>query len=134
MSELRLIAPKDARAVALPPRLVPLADVAHLKLALPSADSWIDQVGWVPVSDTELHLAARYFPLAVGYENGNPMLGLLVGSRYINRRLVDAAGAWRGGYRPVALRCFPFRVGGFGGVHVRLLEALAAAAAAQAAP
>ena len=38
-----------------------------------------------------------------------PRLGLIIGQRYLAHALLDAAGTWRGAYRPVGLRCFPFQ-------------------------
>jgi hypothetical protein len=89
-------------------RLVPVREIAHLRLALPTDDRWVSEVEWVPVSPTEIHLACRYYPIAVRFEGPKPSLGLIVDQRYIMHPLLDSAGAWRGAYRPIALRCFPF--------------------------
>ena len=63
----------------------------------------------MPVSATEIHLACRYYPIAVRIEDQKPRLGLIIGQRYLAHALLDAAGTWRGAYRPVGLRCFPFQ-------------------------
>jgi SapC len=89
-------------------RLVPIREIAHLRLALPSDDRWVSEVDWIPVSPTEIHLACRYYPMAVRFEGSKPSLGLIVDQRYIMHPLLNSAGAWRGAYRPIALRCFPF--------------------------
>jgi hypothetical protein len=89
-------------------RLVPVREIAHLQLAMPADERWIENFSWVPVSATELHLACRYYPLAVRLEKQQPRLGLLVHQRYLTRALLDTSGGWRGAYRPIALRCFPF--------------------------
>ncbi|MDB5606036.1 MAG: hypothetical protein JWP25_2936 [Bradyrhizobium sp.] len=89
-------------------RLVPVREIAHLQLAMPADNRWIENFSWVPVSPTELHLACRYYPVAVRLEKQQPRLGLLVHQRYLTRALLDASGRWRGAYRPIALRCFPF--------------------------
>jgi hypothetical protein len=89
-------------------RLVPVREIAHLRLAPPQHDRWIDELTWIPVSPTEIHLASRYYPLAVRIEDHKPQLGLIVGQRYLANALLDPAGKWRGAYRPVGLRCFPF--------------------------
>jgi SapC len=89
-------------------RLVPVREIAHLRLALPQHDRWIEELTWIPASTTEIHLASRYFPIAVRIEDQRPQLGLIVGQRYLVHPLLDPAGAWRGAYRPVGLRCFPF--------------------------
>jgi hypothetical protein len=89
-------------------RLVPVREIAHLRLALPPHDRWIDELTWIPTSATEIHLASRYYPIAVRIEDQKPQLGLIVGQRYLVHTLLDPAGIWRGAYRPVGLRCFPF--------------------------
>lgn len=89
-------------------RLVPVREIAHLRLALPQHDRWIEQLSWIPASPTEIHLASRFYPIAVRMEDQQPRLGLIVGQRYLAHALLDSAGKWRGAYRPVGLRCFPF--------------------------
>jgi SapC protein len=90
-------------------RLVPVREIPHLQLALPDHDRWIGDLNWVPVSATEIHLACRYYPIAVRFEEQRPQLGLIVDQRYLAAPLLDSAGTWRGAYRPVGLRCFPFQ-------------------------
>jgi hypothetical protein len=89
-------------------RLVPVREIAHLRLALPQHDRWIDELTWIPASATEIHLAARYYPIAIRIEDQKPRLGLIIGRRYLAHALLDPSGTWRGAYRPVGLRCFPF--------------------------
>jgi hypothetical protein len=89
-------------------RSVPIREVAHLRLALPADDRWIEYLRWVPVSSSEIHLASRYFPIAMRAGKQRPQLGLLLHPRYLTSAMLDASGNWRGAYRPIALRCFPF--------------------------
>jgi hypothetical protein len=89
-------------------RLVPVREIAHLRLALPQHDRWIGDLTWIPASATEIHLASRYYPIAVRIEDQKPRLGLIVAQRYLAHALLDPAGTWRGAYRPAGLRCFPF--------------------------
>jgi SapC protein len=89
-------------------RLVPVREIAHRRLALPADDRWVDDLTWIPVSATEIHLASRYYPLAIRFDARKPLLGLIVDQRYIMHPLLDPAGRWRGAYRPIGLRCFPF--------------------------
>jgi hypothetical protein len=89
-------------------RPVPVREIAHLHLAMPADDRWVGDLTWVPVSATELHLACRYYPIAVRLEEKQPKLGLLVHQRYLTHTLLGSSGKWRGAYRPIALRCFPF--------------------------
>jgi SapC len=93
---------------------IPLRKVTHLKLVLPVNEGWVGNQLWVPVSHTELHLACLYFPIAVCFDDRRPCLGLLLGERYLKRPAVDASGKWQGGYKPIALRCFPFQAGEIG--------------------
>ena len=95
-------------------RQVTLREISHLRLAMPADDRWVEQLNWIPVSSSEYHLACRYFPLAMRMDDRRPELGLLVHPRYLNDPLLDPSGKWRGVYRPIALRCFPFEAGGPG--------------------
>jgi hypothetical protein len=95
-------------------RLVPVREIAHLRLVLPQHDRWIDELTWIPASPSEIHLASRYYPIAVRIEDQKPQLGLIVGRRYLAHGLLDPAGKWRGAYRPVRLRCFPFETSEIG--------------------
>ncbi|HJP67421.1 MAG TPA: SapC family protein, partial [Sphingomicrobium sp.] len=92
-------------------RHVSLREISHLCLAMPKDDCWVEKLNWIPVSASEYHLACRYFPFAMRLEDQHPELGLLVHPRYINNPLLDASGKWRGVYRPIGLRCFPFEAG-----------------------
>jgi SapC len=106
-------------------RLVPVREVSQLRLVPPRDDCWVDDLGWIPVSATEIHLACRYYPIAVRFDGPTPRLGLIVGGRYLAHKLVDSAGAWRGAYRPIGLRCFPFSAPQLGGdpLHDILVDA-----------
>lgn len=95
-------------------RQVAIREVSHLRLSMPPGDSWTEQLSWIPVSFTEYHLACRHFPFAMRVENQRPELGLLVHPRYLVNPLLDASGKWRGVYRPIGLRCFPFEPNGDG--------------------
>jgi len=89
-------------------RCVPIRELTHRRLEMPANDSWIEDLGWVPVSASELHLACRYYPLAMRVEKQRQQLGLLLNSRYLMKAPLDPAGKWCGAYRPIALRCYPF--------------------------
>jgi hypothetical protein len=93
-------------------RIVPVRDVAHLRLALPADDRWVGELGWIPVSATEIHLACRYYPIAIRFGGPKPVLGLIVDRDYLAQPLLDSNGVWRGAYRPIGLRCFPFAAPG----------------------
>jgi hypothetical protein len=76
---------------------------------MPEEDRWIDDFTWIPVSLSELHLACRYYPVAACSGQQTLRLGLLVDQSYLADRLLSSSGRWRGAYRPIALRCFPFQ-------------------------
>lgn len=90
-------------------RPVAVGEIGQLRLALPEDDRWIDEFTWIPVSLSELHLACRYYPVAACSGHGTLRLGLLVDQSYLRDRLLSSSGRWRGAYRPIALRCFPFQ-------------------------
>jgi hypothetical protein len=90
-------------------RTVPIREIAHLRLSMPADERWIEEFHWVPVSTSEVHLASRYFPIAMRIEEQRQQLGLLVHPQYLANPLLDTSGNWRGAYRPIALRCFPFK-------------------------
>ena len=94
--------------------LIPLRDVAHLRLVPPVDEGSLNSRLWIPVSYTELHLASHYFPVAVRFDDGSPSLGLVLGESYLKRPVFDASGKWQGGYKPIALRCSPFHAGEIG--------------------
>src|ERR1700759_39580 len=89
-------------------RLVPAREVSHLLLDRPRDMRGIDDLRWIPVAATEIHLACRYFPLAVRFDGDVPRLGLIVGGQHLLHPLYDTNGAWRGACRPIGLRCHPF--------------------------
>jgi SapC len=93
-------------------RIVQVRDIVHLRLALPADDRWIGELGWIPVSATEIHLACRYYPVAIRFDGPKPVLGLIVDQQYLAQPLLDSNGIWRGAYRPIGLRCFPFAARG----------------------
>lgn len=92
-------------------RQVAIREVSHLRLSMLTEDCWVDQLSWIPVSFSEYHLACRHFPFAMRIENRGPELGLLVHPRYFINPPLDTSGKWRGMYRPIGLRCFPFEAG-----------------------
>ena len=94
--------------------LIPLREVSHLGLVLPAVEVGMADTGWLPVSHTELHLASLYFPIAVRFVDGKPSLGLILQPQYLKYPAIDPSGKWRGGYQPIALRCFPFQSGEIG--------------------
>src|SRR5215472_13077560 len=87
---------------------VPLRDLAHFRLLAPRVDQWTENISWIPVSFSELHLVCRYFPIVVRTAGEQPRLGVCLDDRLLARPTRDALGHWRVPYRPIAMRCFPF--------------------------
>lgn len=96
-------------------RPVAVGEIGQFRLAMPDDDRWIEDFTWIPVSLTELHLACRYYPVAACTGHHTLRLGLLVDQSYLADRLLSPSGRWRGAYRPIALRCFPFQAPTIGG-------------------
>jgi len=90
-------------------RYVTLREVAHLNLRFPSSFGFVSELPWVPVSVTELHLTAHYFPIAIRLRDGVPSLGAILSDQYLIRAPITATGDWQGGYQPIALRSYPLR-------------------------
>ncbi len=88
--------------------LKPLAAMADARFRPAEHHGFATQLAWIPVNDTEFHLTAHHLPLAVRMLGGMPRLGALVHPAFLARPVVDAGGRWRGGYRPLALRTYPF--------------------------
>lgn len=90
---------------------VPLSLVADLHFTPPTTFEFVDALGWLPIGLGELHLSAYYFALAVRFQGDRPQLGVILDSRYLVRPVVGPKAEWHGGYRPVALRAYPFELG-----------------------
>ncbi|KAA5599534.1 SapC family protein [Blastochloris sulfoviridis] len=102
-----------AAASALPAsRLVPLRGAARARHAMPAHGRWVTALGWQPIAYSEMHLCAHYYPLAIRFSRGLPLLGVILDEAYLTRPLVDASGTWQGGYMPMAVRTFPFQATG----------------------
>ncbi|NJO53682.1 MAG: SapC family protein [Bacteroidales bacterium] len=106
----------DVSAASTPPpaRLMPLRARGRTRLAIPAQSRWIPALGWQPIASSEMHLCSHYYPLAIRFSRGLPLLGVILDEAYLTRPLVDAAGAWQGGYTPMAVRTFPFQATGRG--------------------
>ncbi|BBF93616.1 SapC family protein [Blastochloris tepida] len=103
----------DTAAAGAPPGgLKPLRGTARPRHAVPAHSRWVPALGWQPIAYSELHLCAHYYPLAIRFSRGLPLLGVILDEAYLTRPLVDAAGTWQGGYMPMAVRTFPFQATG----------------------
>ncbi|MBB3950202.1 SapC family protein [Aureimonas jatrophae] len=88
--------------------LQPLASVAEARFRPAEHFGFAAGLSWIPVNDTEFHLTAHHLPLTVRLLGGMPRLGAVVHPGFLARAAVDGEGRWRAGYRPLALRTYPF--------------------------
>lgn len=91
-------------------RYIPLRDWPHAAIPVEPPFGVLDEIAFVPLADTEMHLSAHYFPLAVSLAGPRACLGAIVHGGMHARALVTPDGKWTGGYTPIVLRCFPFRL------------------------
>jgi SapC len=89
---------------------MPLAQWPAPVLPLHPPFAHLDAIGFVPLGEGELLLAAHYYPLAVRLDGAVPVIGTLTSRDMIARSLITADGRWTGAYTPVALRAFPLRM------------------------
>ena len=75
----------------------------------PRQFKFLDRVGAVPLSDSELLQTSLYLPLAVQAGAGGHEVVAVVHPDFLARPPVGADGRWRQFYMPIALRCLPFR-------------------------
>ncbi|WP_146056514.1 SapC family protein [Methylobacterium sp. V23] len=89
---------------------VPLAGVANRCFSPPDDFHFAEGLMWLPIAGSELHLASHHLPLAIRLDFSAPSLGVIVHPGYAVRPCVDAEGTWIAGYRPLALRAYPFQL------------------------
>ncbi len=91
-------------------RHVPLSrwQAAVIPMQPPLSD--FENIAVLPLADTEMLLAAHYYPLVVRLDGPCPELGFLIQRSMLARALTAADGRWLGAYSPIALRCFPLRL------------------------
>ncbi len=73
---------------------------------------FLDRLGIVPLSDSELLQTSLYLPLAVLEGVGIHEVVAVVHPAFLARSPLRADGRWAPSYMPIALRCLPFRKGG----------------------
>lgn len=74
--------------------------------------TFLDRLGVVALSDSELLQTSLYLPLAVLESAGTHEVVAVVHPAFLARSPVRADGRWGQPYMPIALRCLPFRKGG----------------------
>lgn len=73
---------------------------------------FLDRVGTVPLSDSELLQTSLYLPLAVQESAGTHEVVGVVHPDFLARSPIRTDGRWGHFYMPIALRCLPFRRAG----------------------
>lgn len=77
----------------------------------PRRFGFLDRLGIVPLSDSELLQTSLYLPLAVLEGVGTHEVVAVVHPAFLARSPLRADGRWGQSYMPIALRCLPFRKG-----------------------
>ena len=83
---------------------------------------FLDRVGTVPLSDSELLQTSLYLPLAMQEGAGTHEVVAIVHPDFLARPPVRAGGRWGQFYMPIALRCLPFRRAGQAAGSISRLE------------
>jgi hypothetical protein len=78
----------------------------------PRQFSFLDRVGTVPLSDSELLQTSLYLPLALQEDAGTHEVVAVVHPDFLARPAVRGGARWGQFYMPIALRCLPFRRAG----------------------
>lgn len=78
----------------------------------PRRFAFLDRLGTVPLSDSELLQTSLYLPLAVLEGAGTHEVVAVVHPAFLARSPLRVDGRWGQSYMPIALRCLPFRKGG----------------------
>jgi len=89
---------------------LPLRDFADRSFSAAADFHFAEDLIWIPLAGTEFHAASHYLPLAIRLDYSAPSLGAIVDSGYSVRPNVHEDGRWISGYKPIALRAYPFRL------------------------
>lgn len=87
----------------------PLGDQSGQVWRRPRQFSFLDRVGAVPLSDSELLQTSLYLPLAVHEAAGTHHVVAVVHPDFLARPPLHGGARWGQFYMPIALRCLPFR-------------------------
>jgi hypothetical protein len=89
---------------------VPVGKVLTASYANALGYELLDALQSVPLSDTEILAVSHHFPICVRMDGPSSSVCALVERSHLTRPPVDKNGRWNGGYKPIALRCAPFRL------------------------
>ena len=93
-------------------RYLPLRDWSAPVAPIDPPFDKLDQLGWLPLADSELLLCAHYCAIGVRLDGQHPMVGIVTHTDILARSLIANDANWTAAYMPISLRCFPFRLQG----------------------
>jgi len=88
---------------------VPLSDYPEATWSPPQDLFWIEDVGCIPIADTEMLGLAHFCPITIEMDESTPRVVAVVKSSYVAHSLLTDSGRWKAPYSPLALRAMPFR-------------------------
>ena len=75
----------------------------------PTSFAFVNELSYLPLSDSELLLTCHYLPIAIDYVDDALQVVALTMPRFQRSPLINLKGQWQRPYLPIALRCLPFR-------------------------
>lgn len=91
-------------------RFVPVGTILAESYCGTIGHGLLDGLQFVPLTGTEIHVVSHHYPICVRTNGTLASLCAILESSHLARPLVDGAGRWNGCYKPIALRCAPFRL------------------------
>lgn len=76
----------------------------------PGSLGFVNDIGPITISDTELLLSSHHLPIAIDHVAGRLEVVAMTAPQFQRAPLVSNGGQWQRGYVPLALRCLPFRL------------------------
>ena len=70
----------------------------------------LDSLQFVPLCDSEIYVVSHRYPICVAQIGSRASVCAVVEGSHLDRPLIDSFGQWASGYKPIALRCAPFRL------------------------
>jgi len=91
-------------------RFVGLPDSGLSRWGPPKSFSFLRQLPWLPIADTELLHLSHFCPIGIVLAETGPSVVALTHAFWHPRGSLDARGGWSAPYMPMALRSLPFRL------------------------
>jgi hypothetical protein len=76
----------------------------------PASLGFVDEIGPVALSDSELLLSSHHLPIAIDHIGGRLEVVAMTTPQFQRTPLIGKDGQWQRGYVPIVLRCLPFRL------------------------